>query len=63
MSCRITITKMMITRMPMIVPISPLFTVPPFGCPDRRLGLSPEAVVRLPLKATLVYSVKQKLTM
>ena len=28
-SCRITITKTMITRMPMIVPISPRFIVPP----------------------------------
>lgn len=54
-----TITKMMITSTPMIVPIRPLFTVPPFPspCPDERLGET-RAAVRLPLKAILVYNVK-----
>ena len=43
---------MMITSTPMIVPISPLFTMPSFRFPNQRLG-GVRAVVRLAFKSYL----------
>ena len=55
-----TITRMMITSTPIIVPISPLFKVLSFRCPDKRLGRV-RAVVRVwPSKAIPVYNVKHQ---